>query len=192
MHKKLADIASITTGVYEKVQLSGDTLYLQGKHFDEGGLFREDLVIPSELQSDERLGKHLLMDGDILLVAKGENNRACLYLNAIGQAVASSIFFVIRLRDGKLQPAFLQWYFNTAYMQEVFAGLSKGTQIASLSKKTLADIEIPIPSMKIQQEILDIQGLWDKEKSLTRTLLNQKDVLYQQLLLNRLKSALVK
>lgn len=192
MHKKLADIASITTGLYEKVQLAGDTLYLQGKHFDEYGRFREDMVIPPELQCDERIGKHLLRDGDILLISKGENNRACLYHKTIGQAVASSTFFVFRLRESNLLPAFLQWYLNTAYMQEMFAGLSKGTQIASLSKKTLADIEIPSPPLETQREILDIQGLWDKEKALTNALLNQKDVLYQHLLLNRIKSTLIK
>ena len=192
MHKKLEDIASITTGIYEKSQPNGDTLYLQGKHFDESGDSREDLIVFQELQADQRLSKHLLKDGDILLIAKGESNRACLYQQDIGQAVASSTFFVIRLTEERLLPVFLQWYFNTEYMQELLSGLSKGSQISSLSKKVLSEIEIPIPPLKTQKQILEIQGLWDKEKLITVELLNLKDSMYQKLLLNQAKSTLAK
>lgn len=192
MQKRLEDIASITTGVYEKVHPSGDTLYLQGKHFDENGRIRGDMVMHPELQADERLGKHLLRDGDILLISKGESNRACLYQKDIGQAVASSTFFVIRLTESGLLPEFLQWYFNTGYMKEKFSGLSKGTQISSLSKKTLSEIEVDVPPLIKQKEMLETQRLWDKEKSLTIELLNLKDALYQKLLLNQAKSISVK
>ncbi len=192
MQNKLEDIASITTGLYEKTHLSGDTLYLQGKHFDEFGKIRQDIVINPELQADERLERHILREGDILLIAKGENNRACLYQNEIGQAVASSTFFVIRITEKGLLPEFLQWYFNTEYMQNVFSGLSKGTQISSLSKKTLSDIEIPVPPLNNQKEILEIQRLWEKEKSLTTDLLKLKDAFYQKQLLNQAKSTLTK
>ncbi|MCC6463116.1 MAG: restriction endonuclease subunit S [Saprospiraceae bacterium] len=192
MQKKLGYIASITTGVYEKTHPSGDTLYLQGKHFDAHGRFREDMIINPELQAEERLEKHLLQDGDILLIAKGENNRAGMYQKEIGQAVASSTFFVIRLTESSVLPEFLRWYFNTGYMQETFSGLSRGTQISSLSKKTLSEIEVPVPSLKKQQEILEIQQVWEKEKSLTMDLLNLKDAWYQKLLLNQAKSTLVK
>lgn len=192
MQKKLEDIASITTGVYEKVHPSGDTLYLQGTHFNEYGRIRRDMPMRPELQADERLAKHLLKDGDILLIAKGENNRACLYQKEIGQAVASSTFFVIRLPEGPLLPEFLQWYFNTGYMKGMFAGLSKGTQISSLTKKTLSEIEIPMPLLKKQVEILETQRLWEQEKLLTTALLDLKDTLYQKLLLNQAKMILAK
>lgn len=186
MQKYLEEIASITTGVYEKGNPTGDTIYLQGKHFDEYGIIRDEAVIGPELQADDRLGKHLLKDGDILLIAKGESNRACLYRQSIGQAVASSTFFVIRLNTHDLLPAFLQWYFNTSYMQEIFSGLSKGTQISSLSKKTLSEVKVPIPSLEKQQNTLKIQQLWNKEQTLTKELLNYKAAFYQKLLLTKI------
>ncbi len=188
MQKRLEDLASITTGVYEKPTLSGDTLYLQGKHFDEFGRIREELTINPELWADERLEKHLLQDGDILLVAKGGSNRACLYESKFGQAVASSTFFVIRMTSKDVTPDYLQWYFNTYYMKEMFSGLSKGTQIVSLSKNAIADLEIPTPSLEAQRKILEIQSLWDREKALTRQLLNLKDMTYQRQLLHNAKS----
>ena len=185
MFRKLENMATLSTGVYEKTTPAGDTLYLQGKHFDENGRFREGGVFSPELQADERLKKHLLKDGDILLVAKGESNRACLYRAGIGPAAAASTFFVIRLTDNRLTPEFLQWYLNTKHVQGVLSGLSKGTQIASLSIKALAGIEIPTPSLKIQKEILETQRLLEKEKSITDELIHLKDNMYQRLLLNQ-------
>lgn len=188
MQKRLEDLASITTGVYEKPTLSGDTLYLQGKHFDEFGKIREELTINPELRADERLEKHLLREGDILLIAKGENNRSCLYQSKFGKAVASSTFFVIRLTSRDVTPEYLQWFFNTYYMKETFSGLSKGTQIVSLSKNAIANLEIPTPSLETQRKILEIQSLWDEEKALTRQLLHLKDMTYQRQLLQNAKS----
>lgn len=188
MQKRIEQIAAISTGVYEKTNPAGDTIYLQGKHFDDTGRFRENNAVSPELQAGERLEKHLLHDGDILLIAKGEHNRACLYQSAIGRAVASSTFFVIRPTIGGLMPEYLQWYLNTAYMQGIFTALSKGTQIASLSKKALADIEIPLPPLQTQREILEVQRLLDKERSITSELIQLKDNMYQRLLLNLAKT----
>jgi restriction endonuclease S subunit len=121
-------------------------------------------------------------------VAKGENNRACLYQSKIGQAAASSTFFVVRLTAAGLLPEYLQWYLNTAYVQGILSGLSKGTQIASLSKKALADLEIPVPPLTTQREILETQRLVAKEKSITAELTQLKDKMYQRLLLNLAKT----
>lgn len=51
MYNALKNIATVTTGVYEKTTPSGDTLYLQGKHFDENGRFREDWVINPDMRA---------------------------------------------------------------------------------------------------------------------------------------------
>ncbi len=188
MIKKLEDIANITTGVYEKAAASGDTFYLQSKHFDAQGKFLGDAVIQPEIFLDTRLERHLLQQGDILLIAKGDYNRACLYQKEASPAVASSTFFVIRLKDERVVPEYLQWYFNTAFMQSMFSSLSRGTQIASLSKKAVAQVEVANPPVPVQQRILEIQGLWEKERVLALALLEQKEVFYQNLLLNLSKS----
>lgn len=188
MIKKLEDIANITTGVYEKAAATGDAFYLQSKHFDAQGRFQGDVIIQPEIFMDARLERHLLQEGDILLIAKGEYNRACLYNKEVSPAVASSTFFVIRLKDESVLPEYLQWYFNTAFMQSMFSSLSRGTQIASLSKKSVAQVEAPVPPVPQQKRILEIQGLWEKEQALASALLEQKGVFYQNLLLNLAKS----
>lgn len=190
MVPKLTNIASITTGVYQKLSPSGDTLYLQGKHFDEDGNLRKDAILSQELFLDDKLERHLLEDGDVLIMAKGENNRACMYTHDIGQAVASSTFFVVRIKDRLILPAFLQWFLNTPKIQKRLSELARGTHIRSLSKKALVDLEISIPTMEAQEKILMINELWQREKGLTLELINHKEILYQAFLVNLANSAL--
>lgn len=184
MYVKLEEIGSITTGVYEKGSPSGDTYYLQAKHFDEYGKFRNDAIISPEIHMDNRLERHILQDGDLLVTAKGLNNRVCYYRKEIGQSVASSTFFVVRLKEQSIMPEYLQWYFNTSKMQSLFSSLSKGTHILSLSKKSLSKVKVEVPPLKQQQEVLKLQTLWNLERKTTLELLEQKELLYQNLLLN--------
>lgn len=185
---RLEEIATINTGIYEKGGPSGDTYYLQAKHFDEFGKFREDVLIKPEIAMEMRLENHQLNDGDILLTAKGENNRACLFQERIGQSVASSTFLVIRIKNQVFIPAYLHWLLNTPYMQAILSGLSKGTQISSLSKKALADFEVWIPPMFEQKKIIEFTALLERERTLMKELLQHKDSFYQNLLLNLAKS----
>lgn len=184
MDAELSQIANITTGVYEKGRLSGDTLYLQAKHFDEQGKFLSENILHPEIQMDDRLKKHILQDKDLLITAKGQSNRVCLYKSKIGQSVASSTFFVIRLQESFLLPEYLQWYMNTSKMQSAFSNLSKGTHILSLSKKALSKVRIEIPPLDKQQKVLKLHSLWEKERKTTMELMKNKEIYYQQLLIN--------
>ena len=192
MYKSLEEIGSITTGVYGKWSPSGGTFDLQAKHFDEKGKFREDNLISPEIHMEDRLEKHILQDKDLLITAKGERNRVCIYRSTIGPSVASSTFFVVRLHEPGIMPEYLQWYLNTARMQSLLSSLSKGTRILSLSKKSLSKVKIEIPPVEQQQEILKLQSLWDAEQKNTMELLEQKEIYYQNLLLYLATSKLTK
>ncbi len=188
MDAKLEEIGTLTTGIYKKGSPSGDTYYLQAKHFDAYGKFQEEGILHPEIFMDNKLAKHSLKDGDLLITAKGENNRVCLYRSEIGQAVASSIFFVFRLKVSIILPEYLQWYFNTSRMQRLFSSLSRGTHILSLSKKSLSKVQIKIPTLEKQREVLKLQLLWDQERKITTELLEQKEICYQSIFLNLVTS----
>lgn len=183
MKKPLHHIAQIMTGTYQKEGSGSDAFYLQAKHFDEHGSLRKNAALAKSLELDDRLERHLLIHGDILLVAKGIANRACLYEEQIGQAVASSTFFVIRLKEERLMPRYLLWLLNTQHYQKLLQSLSKGTQVQSLSKKALSLIQIPMPSVEEQQQIVKVAEQWRIEQFFMDTLKKQKSRYYEHLLL---------
>jgi len=188
MIKKLKDITTISTGLYKKPNPIGDAFYLHGKHFDHLGELKKDAVLSKDIQINDRTKKHLLEDRDILFIAKGENNRACIYYEKIGKAVASSLFFVIRIKDDILIPEYLRWFINSPSAQNKLESFSKGSHIPSISKKLLAELEIPVPPLKVQNQVLELISLWQKEKNLAIDILKEKEIYYQTLLLNLSKN----
>ncbi|MFZ2900413.1 MAG: restriction endonuclease subunit S [Saprospiraceae bacterium] len=184
MKSRLSDIVSISTGLYQKESPGGGACYLQARHFDAFGRFRDDGLPMPHIEAGERISNHLLREGDILLIAKGDSNRACLYDPHIGKAVASSTFFVLRLKTQLALPGYLHWLLNTSPLQSVLAGLARGTHTPSISKKALAALILDIPPLEIQREVLEVLDLWEKERVLASELIRQKEVFYENLLLH--------
>lgn len=187
MKRKLSQISRISSGVYEKTSPAGDARYLQSKHFDDRGRFMDSDPNEQLVLLEKRLEKHRLQQGDVLLIAKGERNIACLYEAHIGPAVASSTFLVIRPEQEGVLPAYLQWFLNTKVVQERLGRLAKGTRIQSLSKKAVGELDIPLPDLTRQNELLHLQTLWQREQSLLEALLREKAAYYEQLLLNSIR-----
>ncbi|GJM35123.1 MAG: hypothetical protein DHS20C18_41240 [Saprospiraceae bacterium] len=179
----LKHLAIVHTGTYQKPAPGGRVLYLQAKHFDEQGLIKNQALLIRDIPMDTRVAKHLLVHNDLLLIAKGKYNQLCIYKEDFGPAVASSVFFVIRLQSEKILPEFLMWYFNSRRIQLKLTRKNKGTSIPSIAKSVVTEMEIPVPELATQQKILDIHQLWSREQQLARQLLQEKEQFYENTLM---------
>lgn len=162
MKIELGNIASIQTGLFSKTVSDGEIVYLQVKHFDENGILQK--ALHPDLKEDTVTDRHLLWDKDILFAAKGTKNFAALYEQSDFPCVASTTFFVIRLSDRKVLPEYLVWFMNQPHTQKILKSGAIGSSIVSISKSVLEKIEVPIPSIQIQKNILKIVALRNKEK----------------------------
>ena len=185
MKAVLKHITSIQTGVFAKPIQKGEIVYLQAKHFDEGGELSETLY--PDLDFDSKIEKHLLKKGDVLFAAKGSKNFASWYENDKMPAVASTSFFVIRLIDKNVLPGYLTWFLNHPGTQTLLKGQARGSSIASISKAVLLELEIPIPSTQKQELILRIFKLRNRERNLKQQIENLREIEIQNLLINAIK-----
>jgi membrane-associated protease RseP (regulator of RpoE activity) len=185
MRIALKHIATIQTGVYGKTVSQGEIVYLQAKHFDEGGKLHSTPL--PDLKSDSITERHMLKPGDVLFAAKGTKNFAAVYEEHNPPAVASTSFFVIRLMGKNILPEFLSWLINHPSTQRILKGKAIGTAIVSISKVTLEELEISIPPVETQQAILKINSLQKLERSIQKQIDELKEQYIQQLLLNALK-----
>lgn len=96
-------------------------MYLQAKHFDDDGDLKDGPLVP-DLEHDVK-ERHLLEPNDILFVAKGTRSFAAVYKESFGPCVASSTFFVIRLKPDTLAPEYLALILNQnrAYLKGFFS-----------------------------------------------------------------------
>ncbi|MCF8201486.1 MAG: restriction endonuclease subunit S [Crocinitomicaceae bacterium] len=185
MKSKIQDIATLQTGLFAKPLAKGEVVYLQSKHFDDQGNLLTTLH--PDLLKENISEKHFLRAGDILFAAKGTKNFAAVYEEHNPPAVASTSFFVIRLFDSKINPEYLTWFLNNSNTQAILKSQAIGTSIPSISKQVLENFEISIPIIEMQNAILQITKLRNKEKYLKQKIETIREKQIQQQILNAIK-----
>lgn len=181
----LKDISLIQTGLFAKPSGIGDMAYLQSKNFDEFGQLHS--ILHLDLKGDGISDKHILKDGDVLFAAKGTKNFATVFENHNEPSVASTTFFVIKLKDRMILPQYLAWYINSISIQKKLKAQAIGTSIPSISKHVLENLEIVVPSFEIQKAILQITKLRNKEKVLKLKIETLRENQIQQQIINAIK-----
>lgn len=168
---KLHNIAIIQTGVFAKTVPNPNALYLQQSDFDGNGELRN--TVQSTITTNNP--KHLLTAGDLLLASKGNNN-ICVIVPKIEQkCVASPSFLVIRLYDkSAVLPEFVAWFLNLPTTQNTLALHARGTSIMSISKASLGELEIPIPSIGRQRQYVELAKLQEREQELYKAIAEKR------------------
>ncbi|MCA4792692.1 restriction endonuclease subunit S [Myroides odoratimimus] len=128
--------------------------------------------------------KFILKDKDILFVSKGANNYAVLFKEQEFPCVASGTFFVIRVDQTKIVPAYLVWYINQSKVQSYLTERKAGTYVLNLTKQDVIDIPLQMPNYDLQQKIGDFIKLYQREQQLEELIKSNKQQFIQKQLLN--------
>lgn len=182
MRVKISDIAQLQFGLYTKPAENGNAAYLQVKHFDDWG--NQTDKIDTHIQIDQKNETHLLEDGDILLVGKGMRNFAWTYQRSYGPAIASSIFFIIKVDRSKVIPEFLTTLFNMPQTQVQFQALGAGSSIPSIRKSELEAFTIKLPPLELQQKAVAIKKLHFKDMEISKKIISEKQKVYHGVINN--------
>lgn len=177
---KISDVAQLQFGLYSKSSEEGNVKYLQAKHFDDSGILVKD--IDTLLTKDDKNESHLLQDGDVLFVGKGFRNFAWTYTITVGEAIASSIFFVIRLNQSVVFPEFLATLFNTSKYQAYFQSMGAGSKITSIRKSELEAVVINLPDLETQKKIVELKKLHQRDMELSKVMIKEKEIRFQSVI----------
>src|SRR5690554_543328 len=186
MKVKLRGIASVQFGYYEKPGVVGRVKYLQAKHFNEYSQFIDE--VDDWVDIDDKNESHLLQNGDVLFVGKGSRNFAAVYTWSYGLSIASSIFYVIRIKNQeKFLPEFLCLLFNSSAYQAQLQSLGAGSSILSIRKQELEDLNIEFPSIEKQRELIRLSSLHQEEMQIYNKIIHDKQLLVQQIINDLIK-----
>jgi hypothetical protein len=131
-------------------------------------LARTDELTPSE--------RHLIREGDVLFVPRGQSMAAALVDRPLERAVASSQLYVIRAGDEVL-PAYLAWQLGQERAQHYFQAMGRGSTVPSVNKRVLSELTLPVPSLQRQQAIARIAALAGREAQLAAQLQERRSEL---------------
>ncbi|MDD5150235.1 MAG: restriction endonuclease subunit S [Flavobacterium sp.] len=177
MQVKIKEIANIQFGYYGQPSKGGTIPYLQAKHFNEFGQYIGEN--DTFLEKDSKITTNLLQDEDILFVAKGFRFFATLYKKDFGNAIASSIFFVLRPDKTRIIPAYLVSVLNLPKNLLHFQQSGAGSTIPSIRKNELADFTFNLIALEQQQKVVALQELYFKDIQITDALIKEKQKLFQ-------------
>jgi len=187
MHKPLKALADIRTGYTFRDKIKedpqGDVRFLQIKDIKGQREVRTEQLPLMRWQGSG--APPTLMAGDIVLPARGDYYDAVL-ANGKVPVVATSQLFMLHPRNKTITPEFLCWYLNQPAAQNYFRANRTGTSISMLSRQVLGALPVPVPTLAIQQKIVALRLLLEREKTITEQLLHNREQMFagifQQLL----------
>lgn len=140
--------------------------------------------------SDEeckRLSRYKMQPGDIILGRKGEMGRIVYVTKEYEGYIAGSDCIRIRLNTDELQTIFIYYYLISPQTRIWLTRQASGTTMPGVNEKILAGLEIAVPDIRTQNEIVRIfQSLDGGVKTLQAKL--EKNATLSKFLLNRLLS----
>ncbi len=180
-HRKLQDLATIQSGHQFRGAIKpvegGDTYVVQMSAVEP------DVPVPWSALAAVDLPKgsrpRLLEDGDVLFAARGHTNFAvlCEGIPKGQRVVTSPHFFIIRLQDNNLDPAFLTWQLNLNPIQSHLSVIAAGGTQRAVPIRELKTIKVTVPPLDRQRQILDLHEEVLREKTLLNSLIENRDQL---------------
>lgn len=190
MKKKITEIADIQLGYQfrKKVEPADDGSHwvIQIRNFDNHILNRENL---SRVHIDKSVEQYLIRKGDVLFLSRGHRNWAAPIMHDLRDTVAVSHFFVIRPKQNNILPEYLAWYINQTAAKEYLYNIARrGTHMPLIPLAAFKGLVIEIPDMTIQEKIVELSKLMEREKKLLTEFQEKRALLINAVCLKASKS----
>lgn len=119
---------------------------------------------------------HLAQKGDLVFRSRGQITTAAILLEDPGKAVVAAPLLRIRItKPDKILPEYLNWYISQRDAQIFLASRAKGTVQKMISKQTVEEMEVYLPTLEKQQHIVDLAKLSAQERTILGTLSEKRD-----------------
>ena len=109
----------------------------------------------------DRLGKHKLNIGDLVLPRRGDINKRTTCKSENEGWLCGTGCLKIRLNDEIVDPSYLYYYFTLAQVVESILNKAVGSTMLNLSGAILSSTDIVYPALPIQRRIASILSAYD-------------------------------
>lgn len=170
----LGQVASIRMGYPFRSRLEHDATgaiaVVQMKDIDDASLLHVEDAVRVDLADVKE--HHLIRPGDLVFRSRGRTNTVALVSADIGAAVLAAPMLLIR--PTAVSPAYLRWYINLPATQAALADQAEGTSVRMISKAALEALEVPVPSQRKQQLIVEVSDLAASEQGLLEQIARER------------------
>ena len=175
----LNQICNFRFGTSTSVSSVGDVACVQGRDFNEDGIY-----INKELQYIKESSlkyAHFLKAGDILFSTKGRLF-ATVWQGQVPNIIATGTFIILTVKDNSVLPEYLALYLNSKKAKKYFDPHIKAGTVAHIGKKDVERLEVEIPSIEMQNNLVKAHNLLLEEKMLLNEIVRKKEKMLNNLM----------
>ncbi len=121
--------------------------------------------------------RHLVKHKDLVFRSRGKTTTATIIDKALGRTIIAAPLFLIRVTSKNVLPEYLCWFINLSSSQAFLHSRATGTAMTMIGKSALDALEIPLPNLETQEQIVALADLLNKEQRLMKNLAEQKEKL---------------
>lgn len=185
----LASLCEIQTGYTARAKLKPSESGVPAIQLRD--LRGEDEYDPAEAPRfalGESIDRYRAGAGDVLFRSRGEQNTAiAVKPESKSWAVAILPLLILRPRRDLLDPQYLAWFINQPTSQRYFDSCAYGQSLRMIPKPCLARLEIPLPDLKTQRLVVDIDRLARRESDLLGVLAEKRRMLTHLILIEQMQ-----
>ena len=157
--KSMGDIASFVYGYTDKAQDTGDTRFIRITDIDEQGHLKNEE--PKYITINNEAKKSLLSYGDLIMARTGATYGKTLYFESEFPSVYAS--FLIKIIPNKniiLNKYYWHFTRTSFYWEQANRLVTTGGQ-PQFNTPAIKQIKIPVPSIDVQKQIINILDKFD-------------------------------
>ncbi|MDS4040941.1 MAG: restriction endonuclease subunit S [Candidatus Competibacter sp.] len=178
MKKRLLDIAEFRMGYQFRGKVkpdpAGTVRVVQIKDIDSDLRIRVADLVTVTLDRPE---PYRIQVGDVLFLGRGHRLYAVLVPEVEPNTIATGYFFILRPNPRAVLPAYLAWSLNQPDFQESLRPFHRGSHVPMVSRTDVEELRIEAPPLDVQQRILTLNGLLDRERRLCAAILEKRRLL---------------
>ena len=182
----LKEIANIRAGLYLNSSPTGTVSYLQIKDL----LMDDPEKTAVKVEYKSKMDYNMVRQGDLLFAGKG-TSYLCTVFEHHFPAVVSTSLYVIHLIDNRITSEYLCWYLNHPTIVSKIKASQIGSSTPLILKSTLENLEVPMPVVEIQYQVVAIASLQKKEEELMKAIHEKKNNILNHYLLNKITTSIV-
>lgn len=185
MQVKLSDIAELLTGHPFRTSLADEPpglVRVVSMAQSLADSLTHDAALP-QINFTGNISRLQLAVGDLLFRPRGVSTQA-IYVESVTQPCIFAAPLV-RLRINNPQQIhgwYLHWLLNSPAIQRDINAQARGSMIRMVSLDSLRNLQIPVPSMRVQLEIAEVASLLRQERSLAEALMEKNKMYAEQVL----------
>ncbi|MCB9497414.1 MAG: restriction endonuclease subunit S [Fibrobacteria bacterium] len=175
---KLSQVASVQVGNTFRTGLEpnpvGDTFVFQMR--DVADLEFVDPAGLTQIVFGPVRDTHLLLPGDLVFRSRGTKVSTALVPDLPMPALVAAPLFRIRPTTEQILPRYLNWFINTVG-QSHLGSRAEGSDLKMVSIQSVKDLEVTVPSLSRQLEIVELAALAREEARLTESIVQLRSKL---------------